>query len=296
MDNTKTMETIATVVAAIVGITQIFGFFTENQSTLKILIVFLCVINLFFVFMIIKTKKDTQAKTREYKKNLSELEYNFYKDECVFINGINNFSEDRIEDAQTYFRDRMVKYVTGISEIMSLHAEKDPKNGGIEVSLRCFEEDNIKEIKTAVVVPLAVSDTCNSVRKEAFSARQNAIGRSIGKNTDFKFICDTSSTYFYSQDLTKLSDYENENLQYAKYYRGKIVYPVKVDNHHELGYEGILGFLIADTSDDKLFTKENEDYYINLIKLYAQKTAELLYKYKVFLNRAENKEDNKIEG
>ena len=135
-----------------------------------------------------------------------------------------------------------------------------------------------------------------------FNASQASGGRVVRNNTDFQFLCDDRiTTYFYAQDLTKTPGYQNENLQYAEFYKGKVVLPVNYgqENAKEFGYYhtvgktsySTLGFIIADTPSNKLFTEERKDYYLNLLELYAKRSAVLLYYYKSCLKKIEgNKE------
>ena len=57
MDPSKSIDKMATVVAIIVGVTQIFGFFSSDESILKIIIIFLFTVNLLFFVMLQKNKK-----------------------------------------------------------------------------------------------------------------------------------------------------------------------------------------------------------------------------------------------
>lgn len=293
MDNSNGMDKLAAIIAIIVGITQIFGFFTSNENVLRPLIVFLFIVNVFFVFMIFKVRKDNQTKTIEYKKELSRLDLELYdKGKNIETSMIKNMNKHP-EIAKETLERGMAEYVSQLSEIMTLHSGEE-----VNVTLRLLKEDNITDIGNSIVVPIALSNTINTTRMRVFNASQAANGRSVRNNTDFQFVCDDSiTTYFYAQDLTKYAGYRNENLQFAEFYKGKIVLPVNYygDDAKEFGYYhtvgnvsfSTLGFIIADTPNDKLFTEERKDYYLNLLELYAKRSSSLLYEYKYCLKKLE---------
>ena len=286
MDPSKSIDKLATVVAIIVGVTQIFGFFSSDESILKIIIIFLFTVNLLFFVMLQKNKKDMQAKTIKYKKELSKLDLELY-DQGIELEEAMRKNMDKNPDlAKTTLEKGMADYVSKLSEIITLHSEEE-----VNVTLRIIKEDNIEDIARATVAPIALSKSINSTRMRVFNASGAANGRVIRNNTDFQFLCDDRViTYFYAQDLTKLFGYQNENLQYADFYKGKIVLPVNYygEDAKQYGYYhtvantsfSTLGFIIADTPNPKLFTDERKDYYLNLLELYAKRSSQLLYEYK----------------
>lgn len=286
MDPSKGIDKLATVVAIIVGATQIFGFFSSDENILKLLIIFLFTINLLFFFLLQKNKRDMQAKTIKYKKDLSKLDLELYDQGIQLEESMKRYMDKNPEISKEILENGMAEYVSKLSEIITLHSEQQ-----INVTLRLIKEDNIENPGDATVVPIALSKSIEETRKKAFNARAAANGRVIRNNTDFQFLCDDRViTYFYAQDLTKLFGYQNENLQYADFYKGKVVLPINYYGADAKNYGyyhtiantsfSTLGFIIADTKNSKLFTEERKDYYLNLLELYAKRSAPLLYAYK----------------
>lgn len=286
MDPSKGIDKMATVVAIIVGITQIFGFFSSDENLLKLIIIFLFTINLAFFVMLQKNKRDMQAKTTKYKNELSKLDLELYDQGIQLEESMKKNMEKNPEIAKEILEKGMVEYVSKLSEIITLHSEQQ-----VTVTLRLIKEDNIENPGDATVMPIALSKSIDSVRERAFGGSAAAGGRIIRQNTDFQFLCDDRViTYFYAQDLTKLTGYSNENLQYAEYYKGKVVLPINYygKDAKDYGYYhtianksfSTLGFIIADTPNPKLFTEERKSYYLNLLELYAKRSSPLLYAYK----------------
>jgi len=286
MDPSKSIDKMATVVAIIVGVTQIFGFFSSDENILKILIVFLFTVNLLFFFMMQKNKKDMQTKAINYKKELSKLDLELYDQGIKLEESMKKSMNKDPEMAKETLEKGMADYVSKLSEIITLHSEQQ-----VNVTLRLLKEDNIEDVSSATVAPIALSSSINSARLRVFNASGSANGRVIRNNTDFQFLCDDRViTYFYAQDLTKLIGYQNENLQYADFYKGKIVLPINYYGedaknygyYHQAGNVSFstLGFIIADTPNPNLFTEERKDYYLNLLELYAKRSSPLLYEYK----------------
>lgn len=286
MDPSKSIDKMATVVAIIVGVTQIFGFFSSDENILKILIIFLFTVNLLFFVMLQKNKKDMQTKTMKYKKELSKLDLELYDQGIELEETMHKNMDKNPELAKSTLEKGMADYVSKLSEIITLHSDEE-----VNVTLRLLKEDNITDVGSATVVPIALSKSINSTRMRVFNASGAANGRVIRNNTDFQFLCDDRViTYFYAEDLTKLFGYQNENLQYADFYKGKIVLPINYygEDAKNYGYYhtvantsfATLGFIIADTPNSKLFTEERKDYYLNLLELYAKRSSPLLYEYK----------------
>lgn len=300
MDPSKSIDKLATVVAIIVGVTQIFGFFSSDESILKIIIIFLFTVNLLFFVMLQKNKKDMQSKTIKYKKELSKLDLELYDQGIELEEAMEKNMDKNPELAKSTLERGMADYVSKLSEIITLHSEEE-----VNVTLRIIKEDNIDDIASATVAPIALSKSINSTRMRVFNASGAANGRVIRNNTDFQFLCDDRViTYFYAQDLTKLFGYQNENLQYADFYKGKIVLPVNYygEDAKQYGYYhtvantsfSTLGFIIADTPNPKLFTDERKDYYLNLLELYAKRSSQLLYEYK-YCTKKVSAEKNKTK-
>ena len=291
MNDSKSIDKIATIIAIIVGATQIFGFFSSDTNISKALIVFLFVINVAFIVMLQKNKREAKVKREEYKRTLAKLDLELYDQGIKLEEQVKKNKDKNTELAKETLERGMEEYVSKLSEIISLHSEEQ-----VNVTLRLLKEDEIKDISSCLVVPIALSNSINSTRKRVFNASHNANGRVVGKNTDFQFICDDSViTYFYVQDLTKYVGYQNENLQYADFYKGKVVLPVnyygedakKYGYYHESGKVSFstLGFIIADSQNPNLFTEERKDYYMSLLELYAKRSSDLLYEYKYCLKK-----------
>ena len=302
MEGSKGLEKTATVVAIVVGISQLFGFFLAMENHLKILLLVLFMINILFIVMLIKVRRDMRAKTIKYKKELSKLDLELYDIGIKLENNTKKAIKKSPDLARESLESGMVEYVSKLSEILTLHSGEE-----VNVTLRALKEDNIKRVGDCTVVPIALSNSINTTRKRVFNAGKAANGRIVKNNTDFQFIIDDRiTTYFYAKDVTKIPNYQNENLQYAEFYKGKIVLPINYygDDAKEYGYYhtvgnipfSTLGFIIADTPKDKLFTDERRDYYLNLLELYAKRSSTLLYQYKYCIRKIEKERENSLNN
>ena len=300
MDPSKGIDKMATVVAIIVGVTQIFGFFSSDENILKLLIIFLFTINLLFFFLLQKNKKDMQTKTMKYKKDLAKLDLELYDQGIQLEESMKRYMEKNPEIAKEILERGMKEYVSKLSQIITLHSEQK-----IAVTLRLLKEDNIETPGDATVVYIALPDSITGTREKQFDASAARDGKLIRDNTDFQFLCDDRViTYFYSQDVTKLFGYHNQTEKYAEYYKGKVVLPINYYGkdaknygyYHTVGNTSFstLGFIIADTPNTRVFTEERKDYYLNLLGLYAKRSSPLLYAYK-YCTRKIAEENNKVE-
>ncbi|MBQ9298185.1 MAG: hypothetical protein IJ223_04010 [Clostridia bacterium] len=300
MDPAKGIDKMATVVAIIVGVTQIFGFFSSDENILKLLIIFLFTINLLFFFLLQKNKKDMQTKTMKYKRDLAKLDLELYDQGIQLEASMKKYMDKNPEVAKDILERGMKEYVSKLSQIITLHSEQP-----INVTLRLLKEDNIETPADATVVYIALPDSITGTRDEQFKGSDAKKGRIIRNNTDFQFLCDDRViTYFYAQDVTKIFGYLNETKGYLNYYKGKVVLPINYYGedaknygyYHTIGSTSFstLGFIIADTPNPKVFTEERKDYYLNLLGLYAKRSSPLLYSYK-YCTRKMSEENNKVE-
>lgn len=165
--------------------------------------------------------------------------------------------DDDISTINEIMINKLKEYVNLVSEILSLYIKKQ-----VTVSIRIFE--NIKyPIDNSILRVLAFSKNCDKDREEVFRNNETS-PKKVSENTDFKYIIgeniENKLDYIYETNLKEFNDrlsqgngkgYENKTPNREKYYKGRIVIPIYMENNilffiKENTGRDIKGFLCAD--------------------------------------------------
>lgn len=147
---------------------------------------------------------------------------------------------------------------------------------------------------------------CRSRNSEHKRSRYEENNRPIflRENSDFYEVVspEFEKTHFYQGDLIAYDEekkkngerYKNSNPDWAEFYRGTIVVPIRIERDKLYHIEendayDIIGFLCVDSKSTDAFTKSMENYLVDMMYAYADVIYILLGQYRHYLRKFENK-------